>query len=282
MNARTMATIITVLLATAAGPAFPRQADEKMFREVKLLIFDEKWDEAQSRLDDFLAKFPASAYAGQAFYYKGKCLKERGGQERAALEAYREYLQRDDRNRSLAEDAQTSIVDLALKLYAKGDRTFLPDVAEFLDSPSKNVRHYAAIQLSYVKEKKVAEKSVPVLKKIIAEETDSELRDRARIALARVAPEALEDLGEGPTPGRAKMFRLQIIDDRTGKTLLNLNIPVALADLALSAVPENERAMLKTKDFDIDELKRMLRSEKGTILEINDPDEGKTIRISIK
>jgi hypothetical protein len=278
MNARTIAAILLAVLVLGL-PALSGQAEDKMFREIKLLIFDEKWSAALARLDEFLVQFPDGENAGPALFYKGKCLKEQDGRERAALEAFRAYLRRGDRNRSLAEDAETSIVDLALKLADGGDRSYLPDVLDFVDGPNKNVRNYAAIRLSILKEKKVVDRIVPVLKGIIAEETDPELRDRAKIALLRVAPEELEEDEEGPAPRRFRTLHFQVVDHRTGKNLLSLNIPWVLADLVFSAVPENEREMMRTKGYDFDKIMKELRSGKGTILEINDPKEGKTIKI---
>jgi tetratricopeptide (TPR) repeat protein len=281
MNARTAAAIV-LAVGVLAGSLIAQRADETMFREIKLLIFDEKWAEALARLDEFLVQFPASPVAGQALYYKGKCLAEQDGRERAALEAYRAYLRREDKNKNLAEAAETSIVDLALKLVGRGDRAYLPDVVDLLESPNKNVRDYAAIQMSYLKERKAAEKSIPVLKKILTEDTNPEVRDRARIALARLAPEELEEIEVEPAPRRSQVLHFQVVDTRTGKIVFSLNIPWFLGDLALSAVSERDRALLKAKGYDFDKILRELKSGKGTILEINDEEEGKKIKIWLK
>ena len=257
-------------------------ADEKSFQEIKLLVFDEKWMEAQSRLEDFLARYPQSSYYSQALYYRSKCLEEQEGKEREALSSYKEYLRLKDRNKNLAEDAEVSVIDLAMRLYDEGDKGFVREVEDRISSPNRVVRYFAAVQLSYVKEKRIADKSVPVLKQIIEEEKSTELRDRARIALLRVSPEALAGIEEKRDEIKVRMLKIVVMDDRTKKIAFQLNIPWALADLALGAIPEEEKATMRMKGYDINKILKELQSVKGQILEINDAKEGKTIKIWIE
>jgi hypothetical protein len=286
---KTIRIYIAVLIFIAAGLGALGQtiqtaqtADEKSFQEIKLLVFDEKWMEAQSRLEDFLARYPQSSYYSQALYYRSKCLEEQEGKEREALSSYKEYLRLKDKNKNLAEDAEVSVIDLAMKLYDEGEKGFVREVEDRISSPNRVVRYYAAVQLSYVKEKRIADKSVPVLKQIIEEEKSAELRDRARIALLRVSPEALAGIEEKRDEKRARMLKIVVMDDRTKKIEFQLNIPWALADLALAAIPEEEKATMRMKGYDITKILKELQSVKGRILEINDAKEGKTIKIWIE
>jgi hypothetical protein len=266
-----------------AGGAWAQKAgpDEEMFREVKLLVFDEKWAEALDRIEEFLARHPQSPYAGQAVFYKAKSLEGLEGREKDALLAYKAYLRRDDRNRNLTEDANVSIVNLALKLWDRGDRSFLSDVEDRLESPNKVVRYYAAVQLSYLKDKKVAGMGLPVLRRVLAEETSSELRDRAKLALLRVAPEELGRFEERPVERKVRMLHFRIHDPRTGTDILSLNLPIALADLVLAGISESDRELLRSRGYDFDRIMREVQAAKGTILEIADPKEGKIIKIWI-
>lgn len=286
---KTIRIYMAVLIFIAAGLGALGQtiqtaqtADEKSFQEIKLLVFDEKWMEAQSRLEDFLARYPQSSYYSQALYYRSKCLEEQEGKEREALSSYKEYLRLKDRNKNLAEDAEVSVIDLAMKLYDEGDKGFVREVEDRISSPNRVVRYYAAVQLSYVKEKRIADKSVPVLKQIIEEEKSTELRDRARIALLRVSPEALAGIEEKRDEKKVRMLKIVVMDDRTKKIEFELNIPWALADLALAAIPEEEKATMRMKGYDINKILKELQSVKGRILEINDAKEGKTIKIWIE
>ena len=286
---KTIRIYMAVLIFIAAGLGALGQtiqtaqtADEKSFQEIKLLVFDEKWTEAQSRLEDFLARYPQSSYYAQALYYKSKCLEEQEGKERDALSSYKEYLRLKDKNKNLAEDAEVSVIDLAMRLYDEGDKGFVREVEDRISSPNRVVRYYAAVQLSYVKEKRIADKSVPVLKQIIEEEKSAELRDRARIALLRVSPEALAGIEEKRDEKKVRMLKIVVMDDRTKKIEFELNIPWALADLALAAIPEEEKATMRMKGYDINKILKELQSVKGRILEINDAKEGKTIKIWIE
>ena len=281
---KTLRIILAVGLVLAAAVSVPAQTgdDDKRFQAAKQLVFDEKWAEAQARLEDFLARFPQSPLAPQALYYRSKCLAEQDGREREALASFKDYLKLKDRNRNLGEDAEVSVIDLAMKLYDRGDAGFLKEVESRIDHPDKAVRYYAAVQLSYVKEKRIADRSVPVLKRIIEEESNGELRDRARIALLRVSPEALAGLEDRPAEKRIRMLRIMVLDTISKKVEFELNIPWALADLALTAIPEEQKAAIKDKGYDINRILGDLQSARGTVFEVNDLKTGTTLRIWIE
>jgi len=281
---KTLRVILAVGLALAAAARLPAQTgdEDKRFREAKQLVFDEKWADAEARLSDFLARFPRSPLAPQALYYKSKCLGEQDGREREALASFKDYLKLGDQNRSLGEDAEVSVIDLAMKLYDRGDKGFVKEVESRISHPNKTVRYYAAIQLSYVKEKRIADESVPVLKRIIEEESSAELRDRARIALLRVSPEALAGIEERRETPRLRMLRIEVRDKETRHVVFTLSIPWALADLALSAIPDDQKSALRAQGYDINTILRDLQSARGTVLEVADPKGGTVLRIWIE
>ena len=78
---KTLRVILAVGLVLAAAAFVPAQTGDgdKRFQEAKQLVFDEKWAEAQARLEDFLARYPQSPLAPQAVYYRSKCLGEQEG-----------------------------------------------------------------------------------------------------------------------------------------------------------------------------------------------------------
>jgi len=257
------------------------QPDEKLFEEAKILIFDKRWEAAQDKLENLLNRYPQSPMRDQALFYRAKCLSERGGREKEAIEAYESYVRdvkASNRNASLIEDSEISIIDLAFGLYEKGEKRFLDAIDGRLGSPNKVIRYYAAFKLSYVKDKTVSGRSVPVLKRIIESEPDAELKDRAKIALLRVDPGALKAVGDEPSRAHTRILKIQVIEG--GKKKVDINIPWALADLALQAIPEEEKSVMRKKGYDLDRIINELAKTKSSIIEIN--DDGSVIRIWIE
>lgn len=254
--------------------------EERLFQEAKLFIFDEEWTKALGKLDELLNRYPAGPLVPQALFYRGKCLKKQDGREREALTAFEAYLQQKGKSGSLVEEAETSIIDLALDLTARGDKAPIKKVEERLESPNKVVRYYAAFRLSYVKDRQAAAKSIPILKKIIAEEKDAELRDRARIYLLRVSPEALREVEERRAEPRARILKIRVEVIGKREPEVSINIPWALADLALRSIPEKDKAAIRAKGYDLDRLIDELVKTKESLVEIR--DEGRVIKIWIE
>ena len=148
-----------------------------------------------------------------------------------------------------------------------------------LSSSNRVVRYFAAIRLSQVEEKKVASRAVPVLKEIIKKEKDDELRDRAKIALLRVDPGVLKDLEEERSVRGARLLKIRVWKD--GELTLKINIPWALADLALRSIEEEEKAALKKEGYDLDTITKTL-IEAGEIIHIENKEEGTIIKIWIE
>jgi hypothetical protein len=244
------------------------ESDEKLFKEAKILIFDKEWKKAQERLEELIRGYPESRWYQMAVFYKAKCLQEQGAREKEALNAYRDYLQLKVRNKSLAEESEISIIDLASELYKAGKKSYLKEIESRLSSPNKVVKYYAAFKLSYNKDKKVAAKGIPVLKEIISKERDDELRDRAKIAMLRIDPEALKDFEEERYERRAVIFKIRVYETETNKTKFSLNIPWALADLVFGAIGEEEKALIREKGYDLDRIREELTRYRGSVISI--------------
>ena len=272
-------TVMLLLFIVLGGPASAQEgADETLFQEAKLLIFDKSWSDAQNKLEQLMARFPQSPLFGQALFYKAQCLSQQKGRAWEALNAYQSYLQHPQKNAGFVEDAEVAIIELALRLYEEGDRTVLREIESRLDHPSKYVRYSAAFKLSYVTDKRAAARSVPVLKDILENEPDTELLDRARIALLRVAPDTLRGAERrGSSDRNAWTLRIRIMEKGKREPSLSLDLPWALADLILGAIPENARRSLRSKGYDLDKIIDHL--SRRDLLRIED-EEG-TIELSI-
>ena len=271
-----------VVLSLGSGLYAQTTPDESLFREAKLLVYDKSWAAALIKLDDLREKFPDSPYAGQALFYKGECLSGLGGRERDALRAYKDYIRLADAKPSLVEESEGSIIDLAFDLYENGDAPAIGDIERRLGHDNKVVRYYAAYKLSLVSDKKAAAKAVPILSRIIETEKDPELLDRARIALLRVSPESLKSVEDRkPTPGSPRMLKIRVWNKGQKEPAFSLNIPWALADLALGALDEDDRAELRKKGYDLNKIMNELAKSKESILRIVG-DDGSVIEIWIE
>ena len=255
------------------------QADEKLFQEAKILIFDKKWEIAQQKLEELIQKYPLSPWFGQALFYRAKCLAEQKGKEKDALNAYKSYLELKEKNKSLAEESEISMIELASKLYTDGEKSYLKEIEERLLSPNRVIKYYSAFKLSYVKDKEIASKGVPVLKEIVEKEKDAELRDRAKIALLRVSPEALRNLEEEKYEPKARILKFRVYIKGKKEPEVSVNIPWALADLALSAISDRDKEMMRKEGYDLDKIINNLTRFKGNVIEIE--SEGRIIKIWI-
>ena len=254
--------------------------DEILFQAAKILIFDEKWEEAQANLEELIHFYPDSQLYSQAFFYRAKCLSEQPGKEAKALKAYQDYLGLRRKNQSLAEESEISVMQLAYSLYEKGKKSYLKEIEARVDSPSKVIKYFAAIKLSFVKDKKIASKGIPVLKQIINRERDNELRDRAKIALLRIDPQALGDLEEEEYEERVLILKVRVYVETMKEPVFSLNIPWALADLALSALSEEDKQNLREEGYDLDKIIQQLIKNKGEIIRI--VTQNKTFKIWIE
>jgi hypothetical protein len=262
--------VLTLIMGLQAAAQTP--ADEQLFQEAKILLFDEKWDAARAKLEALLDEYPESRLASQAVFYRAKCLAKKKDRQEEALAAYEKYLVGSGKSPSLTEEADTSIIDLSYDLYAGGDRTYLARIEDRLRSPNRVVRYYAAFKLSLVRDKSAADRAVPVLRQIVEEERDADLRDRARIALLRISPDELRAVEDERGPARGNTLKIRVMVRGSREPEISLNIPWALADLALSAIPEKDRASLRAEGYDLDRIIDQLTRTKESLIEIRDAD----------
>jgi len=255
------------LFLSLLSPAIQAGQDEDLFRKAKILIFDKKWQEAQDVLEELLEDYPHSPWASQALFYLGKSLEEQEGKEKEAIDTFKEYLLHGDKSEILTQEAEIGVIKLAFSLYKKGRKNYLKEIETRLFRPDKVVRYYAAIKLSYLEDKRAARKAVPVLEKILEEEKDEELRDKAKIALLRIDPAAFKKAGEERRERNVMMLKVRVVNKWSGKATFSLNIPWSLADLALANIPEDARKELRDEGYDLDRIIRQL-TEVGEIIRI--------------
>jgi len=78
---------------------------------------------------------------------------------------------------------------------------------------------------------------------------------------------------------KAKLLKIRVWKD--GELTLRINIPWALADLALGSIEEEEKAELRKEGYDLDTITKTL-VEAGEVIYIENKEEGTIIKIWIE
>jgi tetratricopeptide (TPR) repeat protein len=261
--------VATILLCGLLAGALAAQADAGAFEKAKLLIFDKQWAAALAQLDEIIARYPGSRHYAAALFYRGKCQEELGARK-PAVESYERFIKNSSAS-NLAEEARISILDLAAYLYQAGDKGYLQKILAMLDEENKVVAYYAAFKLSYLPDRKAASRALPVLLSILKNEKDAELRDRARIAVMRLDPARLKGTaGPGTDPG-GRMLRIRVLEGKNKQATVALNIPLALADLAIQSLSVEQKRALQKKGYNLDQVLARLTGQ-GLKIEVQDED----------
>lgn len=237
------------LLAACVLPAPAwAQADAEALRQAKALFFDRQYAEARAAWQEILD----AGGSKDAAYWVARCSESLGESERALAE-YGRYLAARPADRTLAEEAKTSRVSLAVKLAKAGQPAHVKVARDALADPNRTVRYFAALQLASLGPE-LGKPAVPVLQEILAKEKDEDLVERAKLALLRVDRDALRVEAEAPPQkprGRpAAWVRIRIYEKGDSKPNVAINLPVALADLVFKALPDEAIADLRKEGYD--------------------------------
>ena len=261
--------VTLILLSWFFSGVLAAQADQNAFEKAKVLIFDKQWAAALQQLNEVIDKHAESRYYAAALFYRGKCQEELGVKKQA-LESYEKFV-KTSASSNLAEEAQISIIDLAAGLYQAGGKSYLQKMVELLSNENKVVSYFAALRLSYLPDLEIAARALPVLQTILDKEKDEELRDRAKIAVMRIDPTQLKGMDRQNKDLSGKMLKIRIFDKNKSAAEVSLNIPLALADLALKSLSQEQKRSLQKQGHNLDEIMTQLTT-KGMKIDIRDKD----------
>jgi len=273
------AAILAILLVASSSWAQP---DPDRLKNAKALSFDRKYAEARQAWQRILAG-ARGADADTAAYWVARSSENLGEDERA-LKEYGDFLYRRPADRALAEEARTSRISLAARLYKAGKKQHLPLLREALTDTSKTVRYFAALQLSMLGPE-AGRDAVPVLQKIVQEEADPDLVDRAKVGLLRLDPQALSrtpGAGAARPRGEARWLKVRIFERGGSKAKVVVNLPVALADMVFKSLPDEARRELRLKGYDAENFwERLKTMGPAEIIDI-EGDDGAKVQIWIE
>ena len=284
-----------VLLITALsvfgslGPLWA-QADAERLRTAKTLFFDRKYAEARQAWEAVRAA-AKGAEAEAPAYWIARCSENLGESERA-LKEYDAFLALRPKDRALVDEARTSRVSLAAKLYKAGNKAYVKVLREALGDPSRTVRYYAALQMSGL-DTEMGKLSAPVLCQILQEEKDADLVDRAKLGLMRWDPVALSGCGSAtatarktaPAVGRSGRAReahwvhVRITERGGTKPKVSINLPLGLAEMLFKSLPEDAKADLRREGYDPESFWARLRKLGPSEIISIEGDDGERIQI---
>lgn len=261
LHKTTVIIIIFLLLATVMSLA---QSEKDLYNKAKLAIFDKKWDQALQQIDQLLKDYPGSKYKELSLYYRAKSLFELNRIVEAITDM--EEFVSQTANGTLREDGIVDILKYNVSLYKDNkNRTYINRILDYLKHENDFIRYYLAFELSYLKDKSLARKAVPVLKEVLDREEDTELKDRAKLALMRIDPKLLQGVSKEPDFKNA-LFKITIYNKTEKKFDMEISIPFALAKLALGNLPGELKSQLNKDGVKVD---RILHDvlEQGEIFE---------------
>ena len=270
------------LAALLMASPLAAQPDADRLKNAKALFFDRKYAEARQAWQAILAR-SRGADADTAAYYVARSSENLGEDERA-LKEYADFLRRRPADRARAEEATTSRVSLAARLYKSGQKQHLPILRQALVDPSKTVRYFAALQLSTLGPE-VGREAVPVLQRIVQEETDADLVDRAKVYLLRFDPNTLSRMpGAAATPPGTgtRWLKVRIFEKGGSRPKVVVNLPVGLADMVFKSLPDDAKRELKLKGYDAENFWERLKTlGPAQIIDI-EGDDGEKVQIWIE
>lgn len=274
-------------MALALLGALVLGADEEQLRSAKALVFDRRYEEARAAWQEILRR-SSGEDAALAAYWVARC-SENLKQDARALEEYQGFLERPGRDSALAEEARTSRVALAGRLYRTGQRQYLPVIQGALSDPSRTVRYFAAFQLAELG-RPAAGEAVPLLKQIAAGEKDPDLVARAKVlllgldpqALATSAPKPRAPAQAGPRPAPVRFLRVRVFERDGTKPTVSINVPLSLAEFAYKSLPDDAKRELKQQGYDADNFWERLKELGPTEILKVEGGEGEKVQIWIE
>jgi len=284
---RTARVIAAFVLVAAGLPVLARAADPELARKAKALFFDRQYAEARAAWQAAL-QGSRGAEADQAAFWIARASESLGEPERAFRE-YGAFLARRPADKALVEEARTNRVGLAAQLYKSGQRQHLDVLTTALDDPSRTVRYYGALQLASLGPE-VGKRALPILCRIVDEEKDEDLVDRAKLAVMKVDPKSpclqstsVKAEGRvGTAHGDGRILRVRVFEKGASRAKVTVNLPMALADLLFKSLPEEAKHNLRLKGYDADNFWNQLKKLGPTQIIDIEGDEGEKIQIWIE
>jgi len=115
--------------------------------------------------------------------------------------------------------------------------------------------------------------------KMVAERKIS-AEEAARL-LSALEPEKRRDSGPGPGgPGAPRWFRVRVTDLETGRTKVNVNLPMSLVNVGIKM---GARFAPDVEGLDVEHIVEQIRSgAQGKIVDVEDGEDGERVEIYVE
>jgi|GEM_PF-906011 len=244
------AVILVIMMVLLCGTAVRGDTIEESYAKAKLYLFDKQWGKALDVLDDLIKRYPDQKFDRPFLFYRAKSLIGLNQLNRALTDL--EEFVAHTTNQTLKQDAIVEMIDLNSRLYKQfKERQYLETALKYLKEKEKFIRYYSALELSYLKEKDVASKAVPVLKEIVRLEDNEELINRAKLALMRIDPRYLQETARESDMEDA-LLKITVYDKIKKKFTMEISIPFALVKMALDSLPDEVSREFSDQDIKLD------------------------------
>ena len=266
--------LLAVLLAPVT--AFADDCTSVM-RAIKLDVFDQKWESVETGARQLLATYPDCTHREQAAYLRAQSL-DRGGHPEQALAAYSgflsDYCGEPDATVHCSL-AQVAIYDLAGRMLdGPRRRDALSILLEGLDQPG-DAGVFAALTLADQSDTSMRKEALPHLKAALETDLDRDIRNRVCLAILRIepGPSPCAESSSGRTPGSPTLISVEVLNAVTGQPELRLNMPVALAEAVVRALPAEIRNEMSAEGVDVQSIFQAIRDNAtGTIFQLETED----------
>ncbi len=261
------------MLSTLAAAAPGEDDCNTLMREIKLDVFDQNWTEVQAGARKLLAEYPDCPHRLQAAYLRAQAM-DRNDQADRALAAYSGFLQdycQEQDSGVHCELAQVALYNLAGRLVKEdGRRDALTILLEGLDQPG-DAGVYAALTLADQEDENLKADAIPFLEKALEGDLDRDIRNRVCLAILKIkpGPSPCAEARPGKATGGPTLISVEVVDKTAGATQLRLNMPVALAEAMIRALPTEIRNEMNTAGIDIQTIFQAIRNNAmGTVFEL--------------
>lgn len=127
------------------------------------------------------------------------------------------------------------------------------------------------------------EERMRILKMIQEGTLSAEEGARLLDALGNPEGEQGRPASEGEPRGKGRFLRIRVYDSVTGREKVNLTVPIGLAKMLSSLVPESQRQQLESHGVRFDDVLKSVESGRtGKIVDISNNDQDENVEISIE